>query len=209
MPASPASKQVESLMSDPNHPTSAAPPLFQASGMDLIHTAGSILNGALAVCLEQKSPQTQPAVIADLRAGNAAVLPLFKRGLAERFALHLGWCDDDIKSVYLYNHNVETAPTDQEGCPLVVHLIVWAQPKTAALNSLITILNRALTRAFDDLASHRLPFYLLDVQVVDDLEVKRRAGYASLLFSPRVKPLRVWQRESIFPSYALAELPPR
>jgi hypothetical protein len=165
--------------------------------MDLIHAADTILNGALAFCLDPEPQEAQITLIEDLRSGNCAVIQRFKRGLAQQVAKHLGMCDDDVRAVYLYNHNVEATQADPEWYPPVVHLIVWAQPKTAALASLIAALNRALTRAYDDWMGDLLPIHLLDVQVVDDGEVMRRIGYAGLLFSPQVQPLAIWQREPV------------
>jgi hypothetical protein len=39
--------------------------------------------------------------------------------------------------------------------------------------------------------------HFLDVQLIDDADVRRDAGYAALLSSPRFRPTRVWQRNPV------------
>ena len=75
-----------------------------------------------------------------------------------------------------------------------MHLLVWAQCKTAALRALIAALDRALARAYTDMLGEGCPAGLLDVQVVDDADVGRRSGYGALLSSMYHRPVQVWQR---------------
>jgi hypothetical protein len=177
--------------------------------MDIDDTVGNVLATVLNDCIERMGMASSETVVENLRQGDKGICRSFRHGLGQEIAKFLGLCDDDVRAVYLYDHDVEAVHMDAEWSPHIVHLIVWAQPKTAALNSLIVVLNRALTRAYDDLIGDLLPIHLLDVQLVDDLEVKRRAGYAGLLFSPRFQPLEIWKRESVSYSHALAALPPR
>jgi hypothetical protein len=177
--------------------------------IDIDDTLGNVLATVLDDCVEHMGMASSETVVENLRQGDESTRRSFRRGLGQEIAKFLGLCDDDVKAVYLYDHDVEAVHADAEWSPHIVHLIVWAQPKTAALNSLVAVLNRALTRAFDDLIGDLLPIHLLDVQLVDDLEVKRRAGYAGLLFSPRFQSLEVWKRESVSHSHALAALPQR
>ena len=177
--------------------------------MDSVNAADAILNRALACCLDEIPLKNQAALVECLRQGNHTANSRYKHNLAQQMAEHLGMCDDDVKVVYIYDHDIEDTHWDEEWSPLIVHLIVWAQPKTAALNSLIAALNRALTRCYGDLIGDLPPVHLLDVQVIDDVEVKNRAGYASLLFSPHFRPLVVWKREPDSHSNAIASPQPR
>ncbi len=177
--------------------------------MDVDHTIGNLLATVLDDCVEHMGMASSETVVENLRQGDESTCRFFRRGLGQETAKFLGLCDDDVKAVYLYDHDVEAVHMDAEWSPHVVHLIVWAQPKTAALNSLVAVVNRALTCHYDDLVGDLLPIHLLDVQLVDDLEVKRRTGHASLLFLSRFQALEIWKREPGSRSHALAELPPR
>jgi hypothetical protein len=101
-----------------------------------------------------------------------------------------------IKAVYIFDF--EATPEDicfAEVTPdIIIHLIVWAQRKTAALNSLIGALDRALVRIHVELLHMPQLKHLLDVQVVDDRDVENRLGFGALFSSLHHRPLPVWKR---------------
>jgi len=108
----------------------------------------------------------------------------------------LGAFDDDVKAVYLF----ECDATQEDICfgeasstPLV-HLLVWAKRKTAALTSLISALDRALVQCYSSQFGVSGPASLLDVQVVVDSDVDKRTGYGALLSSLHHRPLEIWRR---------------
>ena len=76
----------------------------------------------------------------------------------------------------------------------LLHLIVHTERKTKALNSLVTMLERALAQSYARLIGPRQLQHLLDVQVVDDREVEDRIGYGALFSSLHHRPLKVWER---------------
>jgi hypothetical protein len=76
----------------------------------------------------------------------------------------------------------------------LVHLIVWTGRKTAALRAFIGVLDRALTQTYADLLGKPQVTSLLDVQVIDDDDVERRAGYGALLGSIHHRPMQIWAR---------------
>jgi hypothetical protein len=73
-------------------------------------------------------------------------------------------------------------------------LIVWAKRKTSALDSLVEALNRALVQRYAELIGPSQLAHLLDVQIVNDADVKNRVGYGALLSSLRNRPIKVWER---------------
>ena len=77
---------------------------------------------------------------------------------------------------------------------IIIHLIVWAQRKTGALNSLVAALDRALVQSYADLIGMRQLTHLLDVQVIDDADVENRVGYGAMLSSIHHRPIQVWER---------------
>ncbi len=162
---------------------------------DPARAAEAIVNRAMASCVQEMRLESIAALVRRLRRGNLIALHHYRYGLARQVAEHLGACDDDVKAVYVYEHDLASEELEEDAGPAVlIHMIVWAHPKTAALNALVAGLNRALTQSYAGrMGAPPMP-RLLDVQVVDDPEVQSRAGYAALLFSVRYRPLEVWKR---------------
>lgn len=156
--------------------------------------AEAMVNQSLNACVDQMHAASLDASVEQLRRGDPAAWSYCQRALAQRVGEYLQACDGDVKAVYLYD--VDWTPDDanwtETGEPPLIHLIVWAQPKTAALRALIAVLNRALAHRFGRVIAGHTLTQLLDVQVIDDQDVAQRAGYASLLSSSRHRPVRVW-----------------
>jgi hypothetical protein len=75
-----------------------------------------------------------------------------------------------------------------------IHLIVWTACKTHALDALVGVLDRALTRRYRGLAGHGDLEHVLDVQVIEDADVEHRMGYGAMLASIHQRPIQVWSR---------------
>ena len=164
-------------------------------GGDANDAAATMLEQALAYCVEKAHLAGRDAAVAGLVAGDAAITSYFHYSLAKQAAAYLGTWDQDVKAAYLFDD--DATPEDVcfgEARRPLVHMIVWAERKTAALNALVSTLDRALagqiTAAFD-LAGQE---YILDVQTVDDAEVAARTGYGALLSSLQRHPLQIWGR---------------
>lgn len=120
-----------------------------------------------------------------------------RHGIAHEIAAAIGALDDHVRSVYTLDYDAtpedmcfgETARTTS-----LIHLIVWTQRKTAALDALATALDRALVEVYGDVAGASGLATLLDVQVIDDRDVERRSGYGALLASAHHLPMQVWAR---------------
>jgi hypothetical protein len=164
--------------------------------LDAATRAEAILIQALEFCKQEMGLESHEAVVDHLRQGDSIASSYCQYGLAKHLAEYLGTCDDDVKAVYIYDHPATTGDIRlaYEVHTRLVHMIVWAEPKTAALNSLIVALNRALAQNFGGLIGVRSLMRLLDVQVIDDVDMKSRAGYAALLSSPHYQPMQVWKR---------------
>jgi hypothetical protein len=83
--------------------------------------------------------ESYETVVERLQQGDNITFSYWRYGLARKGAEYLGEWDGDIKAVYIFDY--EATPEDvcfAEVTPdIMIHLIVWAQRKTAALNSLI------------------------------------------------------------------------
>ena len=163
---------------------------------DVSSVVETILDRALDFCVHKLNLDGSEAVMDLLRQGDHTTYRYWLHGLAKHVAGHLGVWDESIQGIYIYDYDatpedlsfVEVAPD-----PLI-HLIVWARRKTAALNSLIEGLDRALAQAHVERLGTPQLKHLLDVQVVDDNEVDNRRGYGAFFSSLHHRPLPLWKR---------------
>ena len=170
-----------------------APPLHMP---DANSTAEDVLDKALGFCASKMGFNDPQAVVNRLRQKDNRACEYCHYSIAEQVGAALGDLDENVKAVYMF----EDEATPQDLCfseatniPLV-HLLVWVQRKTEALNSLVSMLDRALAQSYARLIGPEQLQYLLDVQIVDDAQVERRVGYGALLHSLHYRPLKVWER---------------
>jgi hypothetical protein len=157
--------------------------------------ADAILAAALGFCAQKKQVGSSDAALQLLKCGDRGAMEYFQYGLAAQAAELLGGLDDEVQAVYLYDD--EATPDDaafSEVTPSLVHLIVLANRKTSALDSLIVGLSRAVLQSYGRLFDKPQLRHLLDVQVMDNTELDTRVGLGALMSSLHHCPLRVWTR---------------
>ena len=76
-----------------------------------------------------------------------------------------------------------------------LHLLVWVERKTDALTALVESLDRAMAQSLANTLGTSPDAYVLDVQVVDDSDIKNRTAYGALLSSLFQRPIKVWDRQ--------------
>ncbi len=171
------------------------------SGLSPLHLpdAESVARAAVAAALEygmQKTGSRQEDALLGLRQGDGRMCGYFRYGLAKQVSEALGALDESIKAVYLLEY--DATPEDTALCTASLsaplHLIIWAERRTGALDAAVSALDGAVARQVAALAQLPLLRRLLDVQVVDDASVEQRIGYGALLTSVRYPPLRLWSR---------------
>jgi hypothetical protein len=156
----------------------------------------NMISDAIAFCAQKMGQDSAEAVVDRLRQNDKTVCGYFLHGIAKRLAVSLGAVDEHVRAVYVLDY--DATPEDlcfgtlDRGMPLI-HLIVWAERKTAALGSLVAALDLALARACADLVGGSAAAGLLDVQVVDDADVENRTGYGALLHSIHHRPIQIWE----------------
>jgi hypothetical protein len=163
---------------------------------DVRSTAAAALDQAYAYCAQKMRLSGPQGVLDQLRLENGAARGYFQHGLAAEVARRLAQLDGELTTVYWYDDEAtaddEVFGTATPTAPL--HLLLHVHRKTQALSSLLSALDCALIENFGTaLASPRLT-HLLDVQIVDDREVKAGAGAAALLSSVHHRPVTVWTR---------------
>ncbi len=157
--------------------------------------ADAILAAALGFCAQKKQVGSSDAALKLLKCGDRSAWDYFQYGLAAQVAELLGGLDDEVQAVYLYDD--EATPDDAalgEVTPSLVHLIVLANRKTSALDSLIVGLSRAVVQSYGRLFDKPQLRHLLDVQVMDNTELDARVGLGALMSSLHHRPSLVWKR---------------
>jgi len=174
----------------------ARPSMPQWRLPDAASTAEIALTQALDFCAHKMGLAGHQAVIDHLQQGDSTACQYCHYSIAKQVARSLGALDENVKAVYVVDY--DATPEDicfgEKRQISLVHLVVWAERKTSALDSLVGALDRALVQRYADvIGTHKLA-HLLDVQVIDDDDVKNRVGYGAMLFSLHQRPIQVWER---------------
>jgi len=163
---------------------------------DAASTIEIALAQALDFCAQKMGLDGAQAVIDRLRQGDSTACRYCHYSLAKQVGESLGALDENVKAVYVVDY--DATPQDLcfgEATPTsLIHLLVWAERKTGALDSLVAALGLALAQRYADLTGRPRLTHLLDVQVIDDADVKNRVGYGALLSSLHHRPIQVWKR---------------
>jgi hypothetical protein len=163
---------------------------------DVASATEGLLDRTLFYCAEKIHLHSAEAALDLLRQSDRMARWYAHHSLAEQMAGILGGLDGTVRSVFVYD--LDATPEDLAfGEPTAtspIHMIVWAQRKSEALDALIEALERALVAEYASRVGPGQLEYLLDVQVIDDDDVKNGRGYAGLLRSLHNRPIRVWQR---------------
>ena len=163
---------------------------------DATSTAELVLEEGLTFCARKAGLRDAQEVVDHLRQGDSSVCHYCRYGLAKKVAESIGRLDDNVKAVYTVDY--DATPEDRcfgnKAATSLIHLIIWAERKTVALDALVRALDRALVQAFGEMIDAPELAHLLDVQVVDDADVEARVGYGALLSSIHNRPIRVWER---------------
>jgi hypothetical protein len=159
-----------------------------------------MMEDAIKFCAEKTGLTDRNQVLEALRRGDCSVCEYLRYGLAKGVAEYLGSVDDTVKAIYTYEpeyaSSVEGHIPSRPNLSPGINLVAWVSRKSAALSSLVTSVNSALTEEYRQLACPKANAlcYELDVKVADDDEVQRRTGYGALINSLYVRPLEVWRR---------------
>ena len=163
---------------------------------DVALTARVILSQAMEYCAQKMRLGSWQTVLNRLMKGDSQVCEYCHYSVAKQVAETLGALDENIGAIYV--HDYDATPEDlcfgEAGQALPIHLIIWTQRKTAALNAMVETWDRALAESYAEITGGHKPAHLLDVQVVDSADVEKRIGYGSLLSSLHQRPLQIWRR---------------
>jgi hypothetical protein len=133
--------------------------------------------------------------VGHIRQGDQAACQHFEYAVAKEVAEYLHAYDLSVRSLHLYDCDATPEDTIFNPQPQnsLVHLIVRTARKSSALNALIQAFDRALAMSYGQRLAVPQVKYMLDVQVVDEEEVRGRTGYGALLSSTYLRPTLVWE----------------
>ncbi len=159
-------------------------------------TARIVSSQALEFCAQKMGLEDPNAAAERLQQGDENACQYYRYSVAKQVAESLAALDKNLKAAYVTDYDA----TPQDVCfnagnqaPLV-HMIVWVERRTKALGSLVEGLDRALAQRYADMVGLPRLAHLLDVQVVDDEDVRGRVGYGAMLSSLHNRPIRIWER---------------
>jgi hypothetical protein len=160
-------------------------------------TAEVALAQALSFCAQKMGLAGSQAAVERLQQCDRQAYKYCHYSIAKKVAESVGALDRNIKTIYIVDY--DATPEDIcfcEGAPTtLIHLIVWAERKTNALESLVNALDRALIQRYIEVVGTCPSMaHVLDVQVVDDDDVKDRVGYGAMLSSLYNRPIQIWER---------------
>jgi len=162
---------------------------------DAASVAEDALAAGLEFCVQKMGLAGQQTAIGRLQQGDGTARGYCHYGIARHLAESLGALDENVKAVYVVDYDATADDMSLgEKQTSLIHLIAWAERKTSALDSLVEALDRALVQHYADLIGQHQLAHLLDVQVIDDADVKNRVGYGAMLSSLYQKPIQVWKR---------------
>jgi hypothetical protein len=173
-----------------------SPSVSQLRLPDSESTADIIVAQALGFCARKMGLADHQAVIARLQRGDGNACKYCHYSVAKQVAESLGALDRKIKAIYIADY--DATPQDlcfgEETSGLLIHLIIWVERKTKALDSLVDALDQALVQRYADAVGARQLAHLLDIQLVDDHDVENRIGYGAMLSSLYNRPIQIWER---------------
>lgn len=151
---------------------------------------------ALDFCAKKMGLASRHAVADRLQIGDSKADEYYRYSIAKQIVEYLGALDEQITAVYIVDY--DASPNDfclGEGPPIsLITLLVRVKQKTQDLDSLIERVNHALAQCYADMIGLPQLAHLLDVQVVEDQDVKNRVGYGAMFSSLYNRPIQIWER---------------
>lgn len=165
--------------------------------LDPVSTVESVVTKALKTSANKMGLGDEKALIARMKEADSVAFNYYNYNIAKQLGEVLDSWDKNIRAVYA--HDYEGA-TPEEACFenassfSLIHVIIWAERKTKALDALVETIDRAMVQHHRHMLGLNNLEHVLDVQVIDDEDVRNRTGYGVLLKSIYQPPIQVWRR---------------
>ena len=164
---------------------------------DASSTAAIVLSQSMEYCAQKMGLKNAQAAIEHVKQGDTMACSYCHYSAAQQVADALGMLDNNVQAAYLFEYDAtpEDVCLGQAARIIPLHLLVWVDRKTDALSALVESLDRAMAQNLATMLGTSLDAHVLDVQVVDDGDVKNRTAYGALLSSLFQRPIKVWGRQ--------------
>jgi hypothetical protein len=163
--------------------------------LDPVKTMESVLTAALKASSEKKGISDTDTFLTFLKQRDAAAFNYYCYHIAKGLGEVLGSWSNNIRAVYACNYDEDIPCEDSCEEKLAffnVHLIIWAEQKSKALDSLLEAMDRSMVHWHRGLLGDNKLQHILDAQIIDDEDMRNRTGYAALINSVYQPPIRVW-----------------
>ncbi|MTI84722.1 MAG: hypothetical protein FH756_12645 [Firmicutes bacterium] len=151
-------------------------------------TATHLMEKSLQFCCQRENI-TRDKVIRGMQSGCCYSHSNFRYAVAKNLCRILA-NENDINAIYLHGSTVKDKARVSSDIDLVLHV----RRKEKELSSRLEQLNFELLSYYKELLDGYASSatILLDVQLVDDYEVRQRTGYGVLISSLFNRPLKLW-----------------
>jgi hypothetical protein len=164
---------------------------------DATSTAETIINEAVKFCADKMRLGDYAMVVEKLRRCEESAANYCQYSIAKQVGESLGALDSTVQAVYMVDYDATAEDIcfgAERGGVEPIHVIIEVKRKTKALGALVDALDRALVQRYATLLKLENLEHILDAQLVDGEDIKRRVGYGAMLSSIYRKPLQVWER---------------
>jgi hypothetical protein len=163
--------------------------------LNSVSTVDSVVTKAVKSCAKRMGFDNTKDLIARIKEGDPKAYEYYNYNIAKQLGEVLGSLDKKIRAVYAYDYD-DATPEDVcfgNALPVsLVRIIIWAERKTKAVDALVAALDRAMVQHYSAMLGLHDLEHVLDVQVVDDEDMRSRTGYGALLQSVYQPPIQVW-----------------
>jgi hypothetical protein len=155
--------------------------------------ADTMVEQAIANCAERYFAGDTRKVRKALLHGECEHCKCISDDLARQIGEYLGQVDGTITAVYQYE---PAASVPESETPSGIHFLVWVDHKSAALNALAETLESVLAESQRKLGcpNARSECYTLDMEMVDDRDVRKRRGFGLFVNNPSLRAQLIWSR---------------
>ena len=142
-------------------------------------------------------------VVEKLHRGECDQCNKVRINLARQVAEYLASVDADLRAVYFYNPEYAAgdydSPFAEPNRSSAIYLMAWTRDRKFAPMRVLDGLTEAFDRARIQVVCPNATAlcFSLDVQVVDDAQVRGRKGYAVMIDSYNARPTQVWPKEHV------------
>jgi len=164
---------------------------------DASSTTAVILSQAMQYCAQKMGLKDAQAAVEKVKQGDTMACSYCHYSAAQQVADALGMLDSNVQAAYMFEYDAtpEDISMGEAARIIPLHLLVWVARKTDALSALVESLDRAMAQSLANMMGTSADAHVLDVQVVDDSDIKNHTAYGALLSSLFQRPIKVWDRQ--------------